>query len=49
MSELVQVVSDVGFPIFVSMFILLRLESKFDALRTSIEKLPEQLKEQLNS
>lgn len=47
MSELVQFISEVGFPIFVTMFVLTRLENKFDTLRTSIEKLPEQIKKQL--
>ncbi len=49
MEELIQIISDVGFPIFVTAFVLTRLENKFDTLRVSIEKLPQQIKEQLIS
>ncbi len=45
----VQFISEVGFPFFVTAFVFTRLENKFDALRISIENLPEQIKKQLTS
>ncbi|MDQ0242789.1 hypothetical protein J2S09_000325 [Bacillus fengqiuensis] len=44
MEEWMTFVSDVGFPIIVTLYLLHRIESKLDTLITSIEKIPEQMK-----
>lgn len=49
MNELLPFISDVGFPIVVTMYVLLRLEQKLDAVRQSIEQLPAHLKEATSS
>ncbi|MGG3912984.1 YvrJ family protein [Bacillus sp. es.034] len=45
MEPIVSLVSEVGFPIVVTMYLLYRIESKLDAVITSIQTLPRQLKE----
>ncbi|MBD7936577.1 YvrJ family protein [Cytobacillus sp. Sa5YUA1] len=45
MSELVKMISEVGFPIIVTLFLLYRIEAKLDVVVQSIQSLPEKLKE----
>ncbi|WP_218958470.1 MULTISPECIES: YvrJ family protein [Bacillaceae] len=37
-------ISEVGFPIIVTLYLLYRIESKLDAVVQSIQSLPERLK-----
>jgi hypothetical protein len=37
--------SEVGFPIIVTLFLLHRIEAKLDVVVTSIQSLPERMKE----
>lgn len=43
MEEWIQVVSEVGFPIVVTLYLLHRIESKLDTLNSTIQMLPNQL------
>ncbi|APH03521.1 YvrJ family protein [Bacillus weihaiensis] len=43
MEQWLNVVSEVGFPIVVTLYLLNRIESKLDALNQSIQMLPSQL------
>ncbi|MGN7398986.1 YvrJ family protein [Cytobacillus praedii] len=45
MEELIPIISEVGFPIIVTLFLLHRIEAKLDVVVTSIQSLPERLKE----
>lgn len=45
MDELIPLISEVGFPIVVTLFLLHRIEAKLDVVVTSIQNLPERLKE----
>ncbi|KOP82280.1 YvrJ family protein [Cytobacillus solani] len=45
MEELIPFISEVGFPIIVTLFLLHRIEAKLDVVVTSIQSLPERLKE----
>jgi hypothetical protein len=47
MDELFTLVSDVGFPIMVTLYLLHRVEAKLDLLNQSIIELPERLKDGL--
>ncbi|WP_225230489.1 YvrJ family protein [Cytobacillus stercorigallinarum] len=38
-------ISEVGFPIIVTLFLLYRIEAKLDVVVQSIQSLPEKLKE----
>lgn len=44
MQEWLQLVSDVGFPIVVTLYLLNRIERKLDDVNHSIQMLPSQLK-----
>ncbi|MFC0271718.1 YvrJ family protein [Metabacillus herbersteinensis] len=44
MEQWLDVISDVGFPIVVTLYLLNRIESKLDTLNQSIQLLPTQLK-----
>ncbi|MDQ0231368.1 YvrJ family protein [Metabacillus malikii] len=44
MEQWLAVISEVGFPIVVTLYLLNRIESKLDALNHSIQMLPTQLK-----
>lgn len=46
MEEWLSVISDVGFPIVVTLYLLHRIERKLDTVNESILTLPERLKEQ---
>lgn len=45
MEELIPLVSEVGFPIVVTLYLLYRIEAKLDVVVQSIQGLPERLKE----
>jgi hypothetical protein len=45
MEQFVQLISEVGFPIVVTLYLLYRIESKLDLVVQSIQNLPEWLKE----
>ncbi|WP_061811299.1 YvrJ family protein [Rossellomorea vietnamensis] len=45
MESIISFVSEVGFPIVVTMYLLYRIETTLDAVITSIQTLPRQLKE----
>ncbi|WP_077212376.1 YvrJ family protein [Bacillus dakarensis] len=44
MQELIPLISEVGFPIVVTLYLLHRIEAKLDHVVQSIQSLPEQLK-----
>ncbi|WLR43168.1 YvrJ family protein [Bacillus carboniphilus] len=44
MAGWIQLISEVGFPIVVTLYLLQRIETKLDQLNQSIKMLPEQLK-----
>lgn len=44
MDQLLPFISEVGFPIVVTMYLLYRIETKLDAVVQSIVSLPERLK-----
>lgn len=43
MSEWIDLLSEIGFPIFVTMYLLSRIEAKLEAVNQSILMLPEKL------
>ncbi|MBS4189358.1 YvrJ family protein [Bacillus sp. FJAT-49705] len=45
MEELLPFISEVGFPIVVTLFLLHRIEAKLDLVVNSIQVLPDRLKE----
>jgi hypothetical protein len=45
MEQLVPVISQVGFPIVVTLYLLYRIEAKLDMVVESIQKLPERMGE----
>ncbi|QED50088.1 YvrJ family protein [Cytobacillus dafuensis] len=45
MEELLPFISEVGFPIVVTLFLLHRIEAKLDVVVNSIQVLPDRLKE----
>ncbi|MBA2872761.1 hypothetical protein HNQ85_003073 [Anoxybacillus calidus] len=48
MEPYVSFISDVGFPIVVTFYLLHRIEAKLDSIIDSIQNLPQQLAEQRN-
>jgi hypothetical protein len=42
--QLIPLVSEVGFPIVVTLYLLYRIESKLDLVVQSIQNLPERMK-----
>ncbi|MBL5768168.1 MULTISPECIES: YvrJ family protein [Heyndrickxia] len=44
MDQLLPFISEVGFPIIVTLYLLYRIETKLDAVVQSIVSLPERLK-----
>lgn len=46
MEEILQQVGNVGFPIIVAMYVLVRLEGKMEALTSSIQRLTGVLEQQ---
>jgi hypothetical protein len=47
MEQFVPLISEVGFPIVVTLYLLYRIESKLDLVVQSIQNLPELLKERI--
>ncbi|MBG9588405.1 YvrJ family protein [Cytobacillus firmus] len=45
MEQMVTLISELGFPIAVTFFLLNRIEAKLDVVVSSIQGLPERLKE----
>jgi hypothetical protein len=45
MEQFVPLISEVGFPIVVTLYLLYRIESKLDLIVQSIQNLPGRLKE----
>jgi len=45
--QLIPIISEVGFPIVVTLYLLYRIESKLDMVVTSIQNLPERMKERI--
>jgi hypothetical protein len=45
MEQFIPLISEVGFPIVVTLYLLYRIESKLDLVVQSIQNLPEWLKE----
>jgi hypothetical protein len=45
MEQFIPLISEVGFPIVVTLYLLYRIESKLDLVVQSIQNLPELLKE----
>ncbi|MEH7011556.1 YvrJ family protein [Neobacillus niacini] len=44
MEQMIPLISEVGFPIVVTLYLLYRIESKLDMVVQSIQKLPERMK-----
>lgn len=45
MEQLIPLISEVGFPIVVTLYLLYRIEAKLDVVVQSIQGLPERLKD----
>ncbi|MEL3973512.1 YvrJ family protein [Rossellomorea oryzaecorticis] len=45
MESIIPFISEVGFPIVVTMYLLYRIETKLDAVVSSIQTLPQRMKE----
>ncbi|MBY0097307.1 YvrJ family protein [Mesobacillus maritimus] len=45
MQELIPLISEVGFPIVVTLYLLNRIEAKLDNVVESIQSLPERMRE----
>jgi YvrJ protein family len=45
MEQMVTLISELGFPIVVTLFLLNRIEAKLDVVVSSIQGLPDRLKE----
>ena len=45
--ELIPLISDVGFPIVVTLYLLYRIEAKLDVVVQSIQGIPERLKDHI--
>lgn len=44
MEQVIPLISEVGFPIVVTLYLLYRIESKLDMVVQSIQNLPERMK-----
>ncbi|MBY0148909.1 YvrJ family protein [Neobacillus sp. NPDC093182] len=44
MEQMIPLISEVGFPIIVTLYLLYRIESKLDMVVQSIQNLPERMK-----
>ncbi|WHY77223.1 YvrJ family protein [Neobacillus sp. WH10] len=47
MEQLIPIISQVGFPIVVTLYLLYRIESKLDLVVQSIQTLPDRMKERM--
>ncbi|MED4228048.1 YvrJ family protein [Neobacillus cucumis] len=45
MEQIIPLISEVGFPIVVSLYLLYRIESKLDLVVQSIQSLPDRMRE----
>ncbi|WP_066369708.1 YvrJ family protein [Neobacillus fumarioli] len=45
MEQIIPIISEVGFPIAVTLFLLYRIEAKLDLVVESIQNLPDRMKE----
>jgi hypothetical protein len=45
LEQLIPIISEVGFPIVVTLYLLYRIEAKLDLVVQSIQSLPDRLKE----
>jgi hypothetical protein len=45
MEQLIPIISEVGFPIVVTLYLLYRIEAKLDLVVQSIQSLPDRLRE----
>jgi YvrJ protein family len=45
MQELIPLISEVGFPVVVTLYLLYRIEAKLDNVVESIQNLPERMRE----
>ncbi|MDP4105687.1 MAG: YvrJ family protein [Bacillota bacterium] len=45
MEQLIPIISEVGFPIVVTLYLLYRIEAKLDLVVQSIQSLPDRLQE----
>lgn len=45
MEQLIPIISEVGFPIVVTLYLLYRIEAKLDLVVQSIQGLPDRLRE----
>ncbi|MEH7121567.1 YvrJ family protein [Neobacillus vireti] len=45
MEQIIPFISEVGFPIVVTLYLLYRIESKLDLVVQSIQNLPDRMKE----
>jgi YvrJ protein family len=45
MEALIPLISEVGFPVVVTLYLLYRIEAKLDVVVQSIQSLPERIKE----
>jgi hypothetical protein len=45
MEQIIPLISEVGFPIAVTLYLLYRIEGKLDMVVQSIQSLPERIKE----
>ncbi len=45
MDQLIPLISEVGFPIVVTLYLLYRIESKLDLVVQSIQNLPDRMRE----
>jgi hypothetical protein len=45
LEQLIPIISEVGFPIVVTLYLLYRIEAKLDLVVQSIQSLPERLRE----
>ncbi|EFM24389.1 hypothetical protein HMPREF9225_1985 [Peptoniphilus duerdenii ATCC BAA-1640] len=48
MEEILQIVSNIGFPMAVAVYLLVRLEGKLDALTHALQDLTENIKHGIN-
>lgn len=49
MEELISIISNVGFPIFIAMFLLIRVEQKIDTLVSAFVDLTESITKLMDS
>jgi hypothetical protein len=45
LEQIIPIISEVGFPIVVTLYLLYRIESKLDLVVQSIQSLPDRLRE----